>query len=201
MFDSRKHDLFITSAVLIIWLRRATAVHAPAGTSAADAASSPAAARQLRHRFRPRPDRATPAARAGASCCAAAGAGMCGSATACVNSSLQTRATPAPTAAPPMERSRTRWPMPRRRRPPLGRAPPSLGAPHRQWHLRRARATPAARAGASCCAAAGAGMSGSATASARSSLGRGSATGMQTAVPPQELSRAPRPLHLRRNHP
>jgi len=152
--------------------------------------------------------RATHVARATASCCAAVGAGACGSATASARSPPQARAIPAPTAARPTDNMRPRRPMPRWRRAcrtPPGRAPPHRAwTPHR-WRLLRARATHVARATASCCAAVGAGASGSATASARPSLENISAIEAPTAAPPTERrhplprqTRA-RPLQFRRD--
>jgi len=134
-------------------------------------------------------ERATPAARAAASCCAAAAAAACGSAPATARSSPHGRATPAPTAARPTKHPRAlmlRWH--RVCRPPSSRAPARLQ--RRQWLLLRARATPAARAEASCCAVANARTCGSATASARSSP-QGRATPASTAAPPTELPCAP----------
>jgi len=77
-----------------------------------------------RQRWRQLRARATHVARTTANCCAAVGAGACGSATASVRSPPQGRATPAPTAAPPTERRdllawRTRArPLQLRRDPP-----------------------------------------------------------------------------------
>jgi len=152
------------------------------------------------HRWRPLRAPATHAARATASCCAAVGAGACGSATASARSPPQGRATRAPTAAPPTDHLRPRRPMPRWRRAcrtPPGRAPPRQAWTQHRWRPLRSRVTPTARARASSCSAPGAGTHGSATASARSSLDRNSATGAQTAAPPQEFSRVQLPLLLR----